>query len=318
MANYSILWLDDDFLPLIENPEGNQIEINEKRNAFMNDVRKAKKKNLMVDGVPDLANFKEKLENYGKYQAVILDLKGLDQENVANDYVVQDALEAIHGLPLLVYIYSANSNAEKFDLTLKKIKDKGNCFDKALGPKDLFEKILSDLNEFLDLYKPYPELLELFNKGYLPSADRWRMDSLLEDYALGNASTTEKAYIRDLFQGMLESLVYDGKKEGKKLIDNRAIKPKLGRFGDMFKYITYGGSFNGVRNDFSSPIVPESICPAPIKNAIQYVGNMANLLDHGKDGDEEVFDKPYYSTMMLGIYPTMIEILKWYYYYMES
>lgn len=324
MSDYLVLWLDDDFLPLIKNPSEDQEDINDIRETFQDDVHQAGKYGLKVDGVTDFKQFKKKLKDADKYQAVICDLMGLDNENIDNYYVIQDVLDEIRDTSLIAYIYSNNISSDKFDLTLKKFKDQGRCFDKGKGCKPLFSKIQEELDDKLALYKPYPELFAIISKAYLPSADKQRLDKLLEDYKNQNTSPSEKGYIRDLFQSMMESLVYyDGKKDGKKLIDDLLISPKLGRFGDLFKALSYGklpgrDRTGGHPNSFQSPLVPVSICPAPVKNAIQYVGNLANLLDHGKDQSEEVFEKPYYSTMMLGIYPTLIEILKWYYFYMES
>lgn len=310
MNKYSVLWLDDDFQPLIENPNEDQEDINDVRETFIGDVKKAGLYNLEITGVTNIEQFKEKLLEPGRYQAVIFDLKGLDNDNIDNDYGITEGLDAIRDLTLLRYVYSNTLTSEVFKHDIQKLKEAGCCFDKGLSCKPLYEKILKDLDQKYNLYQNYPQLLALFQEGYLSINDKMRVDQLLQDYHSNNTATDNKLYIRDLLHGLYETLVYSEIKGKKQLIDNQRLPSDEGRFGVLFKALSYG----------ASDVLPNSnMIPRPIKNAIQYTGNIANLLSHGKKlGNAESFDKPFYSTMMLGVYPTVIEILLWYYDYMTK
>ena len=49
MREYRILWLDDDFLPLISNPSEDQESINDTRETFQQDVRMLCNEGFIVD-----------------------------------------------------------------------------------------------------------------------------------------------------------------------------------------------------------------------------------------------------------------------------
>lgn len=321
---YNVLWLDDHFgIP------NDPMEI--LFSSFVSSQKNGRYSLFNVERCQTAAEMKSLIsQDECRYQAVILDVFGKSDDQQITDSAKPffEMLSFLKQRELCVLVFSGeltkDNNRTVIDLFEADGWQEGReYFYKHLGYQRLFKQLQIDLEEKLHRYKPFPELLALFTKGYLHLSDKKRMDQLLDDYNNKNTDTLGKGYIRDLLQSMIETLVYtDGQKEGKKLIDNDLLSPKLRRFGDLFKALSYGRlgreGNHGHPNSFTDPYVPESICPAPIKNAVQYLGNMANLLDHGKDKSEEVFDQPYYSTMMLGIYPSLIEVLRWYYYYMDS
>ena len=66
---YNILWFDDDFEPI--NLE-EVFEENTIRDAFREDVSYASEYGLNVEGVWNLQDFKDKIKDFGKYQAAFL------------------------------------------------------------------------------------------------------------------------------------------------------------------------------------------------------------------------------------------------------
>ena len=103
---YNILWFDDDFEPISLDESH---EENTTRDAFYDDVSEAKDYGLNVEGVWNLQDFKDKIKNYGKYQAVIFDLRGLDHDNKLNDSIMPKANKMVESLPNIeIFIYSAN------------------------------------------------------------------------------------------------------------------------------------------------------------------------------------------------------------------
>ena len=322
---YNVLWLDDHFgIP------NDPMEI--LFSNFVSSQKNGRYSLFNVDRCQTAAEMKSLIsQDECRYQAVILDVFGKSDDQQITDSAKPffEMLNFLKQRELCVLVFSGeltkDNNRTVIDLfEADGWKEGREYFYKHLGYQRLFKQLQIDLEEKLHRYKSFPELLALFTKGYLPLPDKKRVDQLLDDYNNMNTDSMGKGYIRDLLQGMMETLVYyDGRKEGKKLIDNDLLSPQRGRFGDLFKAFSYGrlsgrDRHQGHPNSNQNPIVPLSICPDPIKNAIQYLGNMANLLDHGKDQLEDVFDKPYYSTMMLGVYPSLIEVLRWFYYYMES
>ena len=135
MKRYRILWLDDDFQPLFDSPTPDQEDINDTREALQYDASKASKYGLEIDRISDFKQFNEKLESVAEYDAVILDLMGLDNQNIDNYEVAADAVERVQENNVIAYVYSANVTegdiATMFKIPLRKFSASGRCFDKG-------------------------------------------------------------------------------------------------------------------------------------------------------------------------------------------
>lgn len=164
MITYNILWFDDDFEPVeqTETPEENA-----QRKAFQTDVTNARKTfHFHVSGVSNYEDFCKQLHQISRYQAVVLDLRGLEKDGVASDFVMYEALRELDDAATLpIYIYSADTEDVRFELLINPMKQQGRCFNKLQGIHGLFKKMKDDLEDSLHVYEDCPECLELFNEG---------------------------------------------------------------------------------------------------------------------------------------------------------
>lgn len=315
---YNVLWLDDEFG--IKNGRMESMF-----SGFLEDQKNGLFDSFIVERCTTSTEMRSILEqNKQLYQAVILDVFGkTDDCQDVDDIAFYEMMDYLSMTDCVVKVFSGEfalrgHSVENYLKTRGLVKDQ-DYFEKDQDYESLFVSLKKDLDNRLHLYQGYPELFELFVKGYLLAEDKPRMDKLLEDFKEQNTDPFGKGYIRELLQGMMERLVYyEDDSKGKRLIKNGDIKQQKGRFGDLFRYLSYGRSFGGIKNDHDHPIVPKDICPEPIKNAIQYLGNVANILEHPKDKEGDALNKPYYLTLMPGVYSIMIEVLLWYYFYMND
>ena len=271
MYKYKILWLDDDFLPLIEDPTPDQEKKNNTRRTFQRDVKRASKYEIAVDGVPDLPRFREKLKNYTQYDVAVLDLMGLDSQRSDNYYVIADALKSIDG-KLRAYIYSNNQNADIFDIPLKAIRDDGRCFDKGLGCRFLFERIVDDLMASRGHYEGHEECLLIINRGYINSELRPIMDDILKSYRhflRKEEGSIPLNSMRKILENVLQSLV-----------DRGDIKDTVSGFNERIKYLTELCEKKNGKIDYDSPIFPYSNCRPEVKIMLSFLARMTQEESH--------------------------------------
>lgn len=321
---YKILWLDDDFE--IVSSEINFDE-NLNRKTFQEDVEKANDYGLKIVGVSNFESFLSEVKNLHSYQAVIFDLKGMKKNNETSDMVMPEAVEILskyHELP--IFVYSANVNSEKFEITLNKIVKEGRTFSKALGVKPLYNKILEVLDGNLHYYKGHEECLHLFNEKFLNAANKDKMDELLKMYAAQEKYYSPYNNMRHILEDTLNTLVDVG------LIDetlrNRGFDPKM-------KYLTekvnYQRDANGnivtkegkQQLDFENPVVSFEICPREIKYVLHYLGDMTNRYSHFLEAEPEYLRQgesvlEYNILIQNSVYSAFFVAMKWFYSYMNK
>lgn len=326
-TRYKILWFDDDFEP-ISLEEGFSENIN--RETFQDDVSRADDFNLKVEGVWDLQDFKERIKDSGKYQAVVFDLRGLDRDNKFNDYVMPEAKEFVDNLPNIeVFVYSANTNHPKFDITLKKIKEKGHVFKKALGPDSLYEKIRDVLDGNLHYYKNHSECLSLFNEGILNSANRSHMDELLKKFKEQDSLYSPYNSMRQILEDMLQKL------QDFRIIRSGCNEDKFETFNSRMKYLAeeyyfqkdLDGKFILNTNskpiqDYENPKVPYELCRREIKYVMKFLKDITNHYSHFLEKNQNYlkeFDR-YGCNLLIqqSAYEAFFVAMKWYYALMHN
>ena len=133
MTKYNVLWLDDYFIPMPE--DNNEINENYRRAArgFLRDTRKVEESGISVKGVSTYEEFAEEFKrNSDQYQGVVFDLRGMamSEEEEARDYVVAEAIEIVKQTkPIPMYVYSANTDLDKFEIPIYPIVKTGRAFD---------------------------------------------------------------------------------------------------------------------------------------------------------------------------------------------
>lgn len=325
---YKILWLDDAFLPIIPNSNDDE---NERREIFQSDVKLATDYNIDVVGVSNYDSFLEKLKDSGQYQAVIFDLRGLDPDDSLNDYVMPEALEKVKDIPnILVYVYSANKNADKFDIPLRAIRQKGNCFSKASGVELLYEKIISDLNTDLQYYKGREECLMLFNKSFLDPDNRIKMDNIFRyENEVDHIPYND---MRQILEDMLNQLV----KIGDIKIREKEDADTYNRFNKRMEYITKscdykrdssGNIIKGTNDkfviDFNKPLFPFEMCSREIKYVLSFLCDITNKYSHFLEINPKYLRKDetnmeYNTLIKKSVYIAFYISMKWYYGYMSN
>ena len=309
---YRILWLDDDF-GSAENPQ------------FQDDVKMAEDYGLEVKGVTDYESFCEEIRNFGSYQAVVFDLRGMEKDQEVTGLVMLKAYKLVEN-KLPCFVYSANNKDEKFELVINEIDATGRSFNKGCGVEPLYEKILSVLDVNLHYYEGHQECLHLFNKGYLNAVNRSKMDELLKMYDAKDKSYAPYNHMRHILENMFESLLEIG------LID-RSLKDK--GFDAKMKYITR--DVNKLRDsageiimkdgkeqfDYTNPMVPFSICRREVKYVLSFLGDMANRYSHFLEDNPRYLKQgetmmEYNYLIQQSVYNAFFVAMKWFYGYMES
>lgn len=310
-SRYNILWFDDDFMP-VKQPEdpGYNETVNARRIAFHKEVGAAPRYGLNVTGVYNLEQFTSAVAKIETYQAVIFDLRGLDADDVFNDDVVDDAMEMISKFKdLLVYVYSANESDSSFRATVKKIREKGNCFYKGKEIREIYEKILNDLDSNLHYYQKHSECLDLINNGFLGTNVRSVMDRIL-------SRECDETYIpyNDMRKILEEMITH--------LRDVDCFHLPVGKTNHCVKHITE--YFERVEKDgkketdYSKPLVPYEICSVQIKKILSSLWDIVNVDSHNDNIDykyllEGESNIVYLSMQKQMVYMSFYIIMKWYY-----
>lgn len=299
---YRILWLDDDFEPV--ETAVDQDEIN-RRQSFQDDVEYAAEYGIEVVPACNYESFSQKLQEIESYHAVVFDLKGMEMNSEVTDKVITRAYDLVKGT-LPCFVYSANSNSEKFELSIDEIVEKDRAFNKALGVQKLYSKIIEVLDANLHYYERHKECLQVFNKGFLSvSFNKSKMDELLRKYEEKDVSYSPYNNMRQILEDMFSQLVTVG------LIDSSRT-----RFNERLKYLAKEYELTDGKPDFNRPKVTHSVCPLEVKNIFYYLCDMTNSYSH--------FDKTYNSQhefkqlIQESVYSSFFVAVKWFYSYMTS
>lgn len=327
MATYNILWLDDYFIPL-SNRSDNDINENYRKaaNGFLRDVRKVEDNGISVKGVSTYKEFAEEFKrNADMYQGVVFDLRGMAMSagEEASDYVIPEAIEIVKQIKLVpMYIYSANTDLDKFEIPIYPIVKTGRAFDKGEGIRNLITKMLSDFDSSYHYYAGHEECLKLFNEGFLAPHMRPTMDAILMHF--NNLSEFYKPYtpMREILENMTRKLCDKLCEIGLLNLDPDAVSLNMRiRYLAEYCHLCKDDDGNPIENmlDHKNPIVPYSIINVESKKLLRFLGMMTNNQSH--------FD-PHYSAKYYGIdynmnvlkatYSAFFAIMKWYYTYMHN
>ena len=304
MTKYKVLWLDDDFQSPINNPEGeSEAQINFRRDALVSDAELAEDYGLEVYIACNYEKFDACLRDYSRYNAVIFDLKGLDNVNIDNNRVMGKAKDLADKIPgLLEYVYSANIEDPAFDITIGELKDLGRCFSKALGPEQMFQKIKDDgtLEEIFDKY---------FGDGEPTPVQSAELDESKDQLVVAtNAAFDQKLVFYK------EIKVWDEKGE---TFNNRlsyvaedcetSIDERTGK-----KWVHY-----------DQPLFPLSKCRQEIKYVLKYLGDITNRYSHFLKQNPDYLRQgevvlEYNTLLQDSVYPAFFIAMKWYYGFMSK
>ena len=309
MINYNILWFDDDFEPVeqTETPAENA-----QRKSFQADVTNARKTfHFHVTGVCNYEEFCNELHQISRFQAVVLDLRGLEKDGVASDFVMYEALQELNEAATLpIYIYSADTEDVRFELLINPMKQLGRCFNKQQGIRGLFQKMKEDLEDSLHVYEDCPECLELFSDGFLDAANKSIMDLILEGYHSMDPDFSPYNYMRQILENMFHELVGEG------ILPDRQ-KTLNQRVDYLVRFCNRKTDGSG-EIDFDHPKVPFEICPREVKRVINFVADITNHNSHFFESttsylreDESV--REYKELLLQSVYPAFVYVMKWYY-----
>ena len=310
--DYNVLWLDDHF-----GIAGDSMET--MYSNFLSSQKNGRYTSFHIDRCTTSDEMKAMLnQNECRYQAAILDVFGKvnDEDSKDSARPFFEIMEYLRSKNLIVKIFSGEledvSNRTVVDyIESHGLEPEKDYFTKALGYQKLFKTLETELEAKLSLYKQYPELLDLFRKGYLPKTAKDLADKFLDDYSHHDKNALDKNYFRELYLIILEQLVDDG------LVDDNHIGGSE-LFGKLFNILSYGGKFNKESKCYEGMNVPDEICPRPVKYAAQFLGQMSRDFHHATKNGQSIFAPAYYETLMDGVYSSMMILLRWFYSYCES
>ncbi len=313
MIKYNLLWFDDDFEAVEEVETETE---NAKRKTFQSNVLNARKTfHFRVNGVSNYENFCSSLHEISKYQAVVLDLRGLEKNGIASDLVMFEALRELHEAATLpIYIYSSDTEDDHFELLISPMKQVGRCFNKSGGIEPLLQKIRTDLDALLHIYEEYPECLDLFNEGFLDTNNKSNMDSILNGYQKMDPEFSPYNSMRHILENIFNNLVKHG-----------FIPEKYKTLNQRIDYVSkfYNRKKGSYELDFDNPKVPYSICPHEVKLIINYLADLTNHNSHFFESSTaylrpEESLREYKRLLLQSVYPAFIYFMKWYYGFMQK
>lgn len=321
---YNILWLDDYFGQLPENVEG---YIKKAHKTFNRDVDDAIEYGFKVKGVDTFEAFADEMRNIDRYDAIILDLKGMTKNGQENDSIIMYARELIReNKQVLTYIYSANldDDSKIFLLPLEDLRNAGHVFEKGESPRIMYERIKQDLDSSLRFYKGYEYCLNLFTEHYLSSANREIMDKILINY--NTLDDTYQPYngMRQILEDLCNELVSVG------LIARNVYykDDELKTLNKRIEYLaetchTHKDENNKTIIEYDNPIVPFSICSREIKYIFKYLADITNKYSHFLENNLTYLGPgesahQYNRLVKQSCYPAFFVAMKWYYNYMSK
>lgn len=323
MAKYKILWLDDDFVPMIQNPSSSgDIKKNADRSAMIDDAQLAADYEMEVSIASSYEQFEANKDVFGTFDAVILDLRGLDNKDSFNVRVTGAAKALADKYPgLLEYVYSKNTEDPAFEITIGPLKDLGRVFNKGLGAEPLFKKIKDDLDSKLNYYKGHEECLSILQEGYIDSDHKPAMSALLEDYVQKRPEADPYNDMRKIMENMLQKLEDYG--------DIVIGAGQKSSFNNRLDYITqlcevHTDNTTGRKVvDYDKPVFPFEKCSREVKYVLRFLGDITNLYSHFLKDNPSYLRKneaslEYNMLLQESVFPAFFLAIKWYFGYMTK
>lgn len=314
MNKYKILWLDDFFSPLTSNFDK---EFLRKCANFQQEIAQAKLDypEIEIDSIWDINQFSDYVPNIKQYQAVIFDLRGLNPDDSTDLMSMPSAYDQIKDKGVLAYVYSANANDAKFSITLDRLKKEGRCFSKGEDDFEnnrtalevLLDKIMADLGSSLNFYEGHEDCLNIFKKGWLDSASRPEMDSILSIHH-------ERNYVElpaDKMRKIMEMIAH-------KLIDinvlpsdtKTTIKQWTWYFCD-----SYNRSSDGKTPwDFNNPTIPYELCGKDVRVMMDH---LAVALDENNHYFKAISDDGVRHHIWSSVYDAFFVVIWWFDWFMK-
>lgn len=262
---YNILWLDDYF--------GQAKKSDQK--VFFRDVDDAIEYGFKVKGVDTFEAFAEEMRNIDRYDAIILDLRGMTKNGQESDSIIMYARDLIReNKQVLTYIYSANIDDESkiFSLPLEDLRNAGHVFGKGESVSIMYEKIKQDLDSSLRFYVGYEYCLNLFTENYLSSENRGIMDEILVHY--NTLDDTYQPYngMRQILEDLCNELVSVGVIPKNIYFKDDELKTLNQRIDYLAKLCHTHKDEDGKKIfEYDNPIVPFSVCSREIKYIFNFL-----------------------------------------------
>lgn len=314
---YNILWLDDYF--------GQAKKSDQK--VFFRDVDDAIEYGFKVKGVDTFEAFAEEMRNIDRYDAIILDLRGMTKNGQESDSIIMYARDLIReNKQVLTYIYSANIDDESkiFSLPLEDLRNAGHVFGKGESVSIMYEKIKQDLDSSLRFYVGYEYCLNLFTENYLSSENRGIMDEILVHY--NTLDDTYQPYngMRQILEDLCNELVSVGVIPKNIYFKDDELKTLNQRIDYLAKLChTYKDEDGKKIFEYDNPIVPFSVCSREIKYIFNFLKDITNKYSHFLKENPNYLgpgesSHQYNRLVKQSCYPAFFVAMKWYYNYMSK
>ena len=310
---YSILWIDTGFA---ECKSENTVSPHKWGKQLRDELKIIKERGFEVCVVSDFDSFSKEIGRSGLYQAVFLEIQGLnplDSKDFSLAYRIYKRV--VETTNILLFVYSNNKDEERTMPFLKSLYDDGCCFDKNVGIGPLLDVVKEKLDAKLHYYVQHKDCLDLINKGWIDRDLKDKMDVILQQYAENDTKMLIDNHIRSIMESMMTTLY-----------SIHIIPASIKTPNDRIKYISRDclirSSFGVKRNkpripgsqkkspferdygkrevdyeknksiDSEKPKFPYELCSKAMKYTLKHLWDMAKIGSHsiseGKAGEEQV------------------------------
>ncbi len=316
---YSILWLDPEFAEYESVDTVSPLEMGEQ---LRNELKIVKERGFEVRIVSDFDSFSKEMDTSGRYQAVFLEIQGLnplDSKDFSLSYMLYKRV--VETANILLFVYSNNKDEERTMPFLKSLYEDGCCFNKSDGIGLLLDVVEEKLDAKLHYYAQHKDCLDLINKGWIDQTLKGQMDGILQQYAEDDTKMLNINHVRLIMESMMN-----------KLSAIHFIPASIKTFNDRIYYITEkcllkvidnkqeGTSLRNLNSfskqkkttpDFDKPKFPDELCSKAMKYTLSHLADMANLGSHsisgGKIGEGQVIN------VSRATYLDFFAVVNWFY-----
>lgn len=204
-----VLWLDDDFAPVNLN-EDKGVQLRKKN--LQDTAEDAVDYDIDYDPVIDLKEFVQKLETEEThYDAVILDILGLNPDDSTDETIMYKAIEYIKGYHgLLCYVFSNNTDSHKGFLETHL----PGCYFEKRHSAELYNKIKEDVNSNNYYYINKEYLRVSIQNGWIErTVVNSFLDALMKTYVNTDIDCPHGNNMRNVVVPMLERIVEEYEKK---------------------------------------------------------------------------------------------------------
>lgn len=283
-----VLWLDDDFSPVNLN-EDKGVQLRKKN--LQDTAEDAEDYDIDYDPVLNLEEFVQKLETEEThYDAVVLDILGLNPDDSTDETIMYKAVEYIKGYHgLLCYVFSNNTDSHKGFLETHL----AGCYFEKRHSADLYNKIKEDVNSNSYYYINKEYLRVSIQNGWIErTVVNSFLDALMKTYVNRDIDCPHGNNMRNVVVPMLERIVEEYEKKDPA---NKGVLTKRGK------------------NDPGRPSDIANNLPERDPDSKHMAGALLHMVKANNKQSHEAIDDEERQILFDSDFSTFFLVCKWYY-----